>query len=46
MSECCGCGKTLEVERMQARQRRVLWQVLAINLLTFVMMMLAAWPCR
>ncbi len=43
MSECCGCGKTLEVERMQARQRRVLWQVLAINLLTFVMMMLAAW---
>ena len=43
MSDCCGCGKTLEVERMQARQRRVLWQVLAINLLTFTMMMLAAW---
>ncbi len=43
MSECCGCGKTLEVERMQARQRRVLVQVLVINLLTFVMMMAAAW---
>ena len=43
MSDCCGCGKTLDVARMQARQRRVLWQVLAINLLTFVMMMLAAW---
>lgn len=43
MSDCCGCGKTLEVERMQARQRRVLYQVLTINLVTFVMMMLAAW---
>lgn len=43
MSDCCGCGKTLEVERMQAQQRRVLYQVLAINLITFVMMMLAAW---
>lgn len=43
MSDCCGCGKTLEVERMQARQRRVLYQVLAINLVTFAMMMGAAW---
>ncbi len=43
MSDCCGCGKTLEVERMQAGQRRVLRWVLAINLLTFVMMMAAAW---
>ena len=43
MSDCCGCGKTLDVARMQARQRRVLWQVLAINLLTFAMMMIAAW---
>ncbi|MQP76217.1 cation transporter [Stenotrophomonas sp. MYb238] len=43
MSDCCGCGKTLEVERMQARQRRVLVWVLAINLLTFAMMMAAAW---
>lgn len=43
MSDCCGCGKTLEVERMQARQRRVLYQVLTINLVTFVMMVLAAW---
>ena len=43
MSDCCGCGKALEVERMQAQQRRVLYQVPAINLITFVMMMLAAW---
>ena len=43
MSDCCGCGKTLDVARMQARQRRVLWQVLAINLLTFAIMMIAAW---
>ena len=43
MSDCCGCGKTLEVERMQAQQRRVLYQILAINLITFVMMMFAAW---
>ena len=43
MSDCCGCGKTLDVARLQARQRRVLWQVLAINLLTFAMMMIAAW---
>ena len=43
MSECCGCGKTLDVTRMQAQQRRTLGVVLAINLLTFVMMMAAAW---
>ncbi len=43
MSDCCGCGKTLDVARMQASQRRVLRWVLAINLLTFGMMMAAAW---
>ncbi|GHH53749.1 hypothetical protein GCM10009090_19550 [[Pseudomonas] boreopolis] len=43
MSECCGCGKTLAVEAMQARQRRVLRWVLAINAATFAMMMAAAW---
>jgi len=43
MSDCCGCGKTLDVGRMQARQRRALLWVLAINLLTFAMMMAAAW---
>jgi Co/Zn/Cd efflux system component len=43
MSECCGCGKTLDVAAMQAKQRRVLKIVLAINLATFVMMVGAAW---
>lgn len=43
MSECCGCGKTLAVEAMQAHQRRVLWWVLAVNAATFAMMMAAAW---
>ena len=46
MSECCGCGKTLDVEAMQAQQRRVLKIVLAINLATFVMMVGAAWYSR
>ncbi|MCW4455881.1 hypothetical protein OK348_13910 [Flavobacterium sp. MXW15] len=43
MSGCCGCGKTLDVAALQARQRRALWQVLAINAGTFAMMVLAAW---
>lgn len=43
MSDCCGCGRTLDVARMQARQRRALLWVLAINLLSFAMMMAAAW---
>jgi len=43
MSDCCGCGRTLDVGRMQARQRRALLWVLAINLLSFAMMMAAAW---
>lgn len=40
---CCGCGKTLDVAAMQARQRRVLWWVLAINAGTFAMMLGSAW---
>lgn len=43
MSECCGCGKAIDVAAMQARQRRVLTLVLVINLATFVMMLAAAW---
>ncbi|GAA5068931.1 cation transporter [Lysobacter panacisoli] len=43
MSECCGCGSTIDVAAMQARQRRVLTTVLVINLATFVMMVGAAW---
>lgn len=46
MSECCGCGKTIDVAAMQARQRRVLTIVLGINLVTFVMMVGAAWLSR
>lgn len=43
MSDCCGCGKIVDVAALQARQRRVLRIVLAINLVTFVMMATAAW---
>jgi Co/Zn/Cd efflux system component len=39
---CCGCGQTIDVEAMQARQRRVLTVVLAINAGTFLMMVGAA----
>ena len=46
MSECgsggCACGRTLDVAAMQSRQRRVPWQVLAINVGTFAMLLLAA----
>ena len=42
MSECCGCGKVVDVAGMQAKQRKVLVIVLLINLATFVMMALAA----
>lgn len=42
MSECCGCGKTIDVRALQARQRRVLQIVLVINLATFVMMVAAS----
>lgn len=43
---CCGCGKTIDVAALEARQRRVLAIVLAINLATFAMMLLAAWHGR
>ena len=43
MSECCGCGKVVDVAALQAKQRRVLTWVLAINLATFAMMAFAAW---
>lgn len=43
MSECCGCGKVVDVAAMAAKQRRVLAVVLAINLCTFLMMAGAAW---
>ncbi|MEA9713126.1 cation transporter [Xanthomonas campestris] len=39
---CCGCGKTLDVAAMQARQRRVLWWVLAINAGSFALMLAGA----
>jgi Co/Zn/Cd efflux system component len=46
MSDCCGCGKTIDVGAMAARQRRVLAIVLAINLATFAMMAVVAWLSR
>lgn len=45
MSESC-CGKTIDVRALEARQRRALTIVLIINLLTFLMMMGAAWYSR
>ena len=42
MSDCCGCGKTIDVQALQAQQRRVLMIVLIINAATFVMMVAAA----
>lgn len=45
MSESC-CGKAIDVRALEARQRRVLSIVLAINLLTFLMMVGAAWYSR
>ncbi|RYD73386.1 MAG: cation transporter [Verrucomicrobiaceae bacterium] len=43
---CCGCGKTVDVLALETRQRKVLSIVLIINILTFVMMMVAAWLSR
>lgn len=43
MGECCGCGKVVDVAAMHSKQRRVLTVVLAINLITFAMMLSAAW---
>ncbi|NZA25205.1 cation transporter [Luteimonas sp. SJ-92] len=41
MGDSC-CGKSIEVRALQARQRRVLVMVLAINAATFLMMVAAA----
>lgn len=41
MSDSC-CGKAIDVQALQARQKRVLILVLAINAATFVMMVAAA----
>lgn len=46
MSDGCGCGTGIDVTALHARQRRVLWTVLVINLATFVMMIGAAWYSR
>lgn len=43
MSECCGCGKSVDVAAMHSRQRRALIAVLAVNAATFLMMVAAAW---
>lgn len=41
MADSC-CGGTIDIRAMEARQRRVLMIVLAINVITFVMMLGAA----
>lgn len=47
MSEsCCGCGKTIDVLALEARQRRVLAIVMVINMATFLMMIGATWYSR
>jgi Co/Zn/Cd efflux system component len=43
MGECCGCGKGVDVAALEARQKRVLKVVLAINVASFALMALAAW---
>lgn len=43
MSDCCGCGKVLDVAAMQERQRSVLRVVLLINLAAFLVMAGTAW---
>ncbi|MCB1569153.1 MAG: cation transporter [Xanthomonadales bacterium] len=45
MSDSC-CGRALDVQTMEAGQRRVLRIVLAINVVTFVMMLAAAMYSR
>lgn len=45
MSDHC-CGRTIEVLALQARQRRVLIAVMAINAATFAMMLAAALVAR
>lgn len=44
MAGCCGCE--VEVRRLQARQRRVLWIVLLLNAAAFVLMVAAALSSR
>jgi Co/Zn/Cd efflux system component len=44
VSGCCGCE--VEVRRLQARQRRVLWAVLLLNAATFLLMVAAAVHAR
>ena len=41
MSDCCNCE--VDTRALAARQRRVLIAVLAINVATFVMMLVASW---
>ncbi len=43
MGECCGCGKGVDVAALEARQKRVLKGVLAMNVASFALMALAAW---
>lgn len=45
MTDCCGHCQA-DIERMQAKQKRVLLVVLVINLATFLMMVAAAWHSR
>ena len=40
MSDCCGA---IDAAKLEQRQRRVLLQVLAINLIAFLMMVTGAW---
>lgn len=42
MGDAC-CGKTIDVQALQAKQRRVLKIVLGVNLSTFAMMVAVAW---
>ena len=43
MAECCGCGKGIDVQALEAGQRRLLRIVLGINAATFLLMAWAAW---
>lgn len=43
MSDCCGCGKVINVAALEEKQRRVLAIVLVINVITFAMMGWGAW---
>lgn len=43
MSDCCDCGKTVEIAAMEARQRRVLMIVMVINIASCLVMFAAAY---